>query len=137
MFVSMWMTRELITVDPAASLAHIAATMVEHRTPEGDQFLFVLRLAMLPKKVAKCPYVFFHHQVGEITTVARKDFGFRSYGIHAFFVRITQKKFARLESWARARHWLLSRNFDRRLRETITITEVFMCIVERWDRFQV
>ena len=31
MFVSMWMTRELITVDPAASLAHIAATMVQHR----------------------------------------------------------------------------------------------------------
>ena len=31
MFVSMWMTRELITVDPAASLAHIAATMSRHR----------------------------------------------------------------------------------------------------------
>lgn len=31
MFVSMWMTRELITVDPAASLAHIAATMARHR----------------------------------------------------------------------------------------------------------
>ena len=31
MFVSMWMTRELITVDPAASLAHIAATMAQHR----------------------------------------------------------------------------------------------------------
>lgn len=31
MFVSMWMTRELITVDPAASLASIAATMSRHR----------------------------------------------------------------------------------------------------------
>ncbi len=31
MFVSMWMTRELITVDPAASLAHIASTMARHR----------------------------------------------------------------------------------------------------------
>src|SRR5262245_37994972 len=27
----MWMTRELITVDPAASLAHIAATMARHK----------------------------------------------------------------------------------------------------------
>ena len=31
MFVSMWMTRELITVDPAASLASIAATMSRHQ----------------------------------------------------------------------------------------------------------
>jgi acetoin utilization protein AcuB len=31
MFVSMWMTRELLTIDPAASLAHIAATMARHR----------------------------------------------------------------------------------------------------------
>jgi acetoin utilization protein AcuB len=31
MFVSMWMTRELITIDPAASLASIAATMARHR----------------------------------------------------------------------------------------------------------
>jgi acetoin utilization protein AcuB len=31
MFVSMWMTREVITVDPAASLASIAATMSRHR----------------------------------------------------------------------------------------------------------
>jgi acetoin utilization protein AcuB len=31
MFVSMWMTRELITVDATASLPHIAATMVQHR----------------------------------------------------------------------------------------------------------
>jgi len=31
MFVSMWMTRELITVDPTASLANIAATMARHR----------------------------------------------------------------------------------------------------------
>ena len=31
MFVSMWMTRELITVDPAATLAHIASTMTRHR----------------------------------------------------------------------------------------------------------
>ena len=31
MFVSMWMTREVVTVDPAASLASIAATMARHR----------------------------------------------------------------------------------------------------------
>ena len=31
MFVSMWMTREVVTIDPAASLASIAATMARHR----------------------------------------------------------------------------------------------------------
>ena len=31
MFVGMWMTRELITEDPAASLASIAATRSRHR----------------------------------------------------------------------------------------------------------
>jgi acetoin utilization protein AcuB len=31
MFVSMWMTRELITVDPTATLAHIASTMARHK----------------------------------------------------------------------------------------------------------
>jgi len=48
MFVSMWMTRELITVDPTASLASIAATMARHRirrlpvvspSPEGPRLL--------------------------------------------------------------------------------------------------
>jgi acetoin utilization protein AcuB len=48
MFVSMWMTRELITVDPTASLANIAATMARHRirrlpvaspSPEGPRLL--------------------------------------------------------------------------------------------------
>jgi acetoin utilization protein AcuB len=43
MFVSMWMTREVVTIDPAASLASIAATMARHRirrlpvvSPSGD-----------------------------------------------------------------------------------------------------
>lgn len=48
MFVSMWMTRELITVDPTASLANIAGTMARHRirrlpvaspSPEGPRLL--------------------------------------------------------------------------------------------------
>lgn len=48
MFVSMWMTRELITVDPTASLANIASTMARHRirrlpvvspSPEGPRLL--------------------------------------------------------------------------------------------------
>jgi acetoin utilization protein AcuB len=48
MFVSMWMTRELITVDPTASLANIASTMARHRirrlpvvsaSPEGPHLL--------------------------------------------------------------------------------------------------
>jgi len=48
MFVSMWMTRELITADPTASLANIAATMARHRirrlpvvspSPEGPRLL--------------------------------------------------------------------------------------------------
>jgi acetoin utilization protein AcuB len=48
MFVSMWMTRELITVDPTASLANIAATMSRHRIrrlpvvralPDGPQLI--------------------------------------------------------------------------------------------------
>ena len=47
----MWMTRELITVDPAASLAHIAATMARHRirrlpvvspTPEGPRLVGIV-----------------------------------------------------------------------------------------------
>jgi len=51
MFVGMWMTRELITVDPAATLAHIAATMarlkirrlpVVNATPDGAQLLGIV-----------------------------------------------------------------------------------------------
>lgn len=51
MFVGMWMTRELITVDPAATLAHIAATMARRKirrlpvvnaTPEGAQLLGIV-----------------------------------------------------------------------------------------------
>jgi acetoin utilization protein AcuB len=51
MFVSMWMTRKLITVDPAATLAHIAATMARHKirrlpvvnaSPEGAQLLGIV-----------------------------------------------------------------------------------------------
>jgi acetoin utilization protein AcuB len=51
MFVGMWMTRELITVDPAATLAHIAATMARRKirrlpvvnaTPEGPQLLGIV-----------------------------------------------------------------------------------------------
>jgi acetoin utilization protein AcuB len=51
MFVGMWMTRELITVDPAATLAHIAATMARRKirrlpvvntTPDGAQLLGIV-----------------------------------------------------------------------------------------------
>ena len=51
MFVGMWMTRELITVDPAATLAHIAATMARRKirrlpvvnvTPDGPQLLGIV-----------------------------------------------------------------------------------------------
>ncbi len=51
MFVSMWMTRELITVDPTATLAHIAATMARHKirrlpvvspSPEGPKLLGIV-----------------------------------------------------------------------------------------------
>ena len=51
MFVSMWMTRELITVDPAATLAHIAATMARHKIrrlpvvspgPDGPRLLGIV-----------------------------------------------------------------------------------------------
>jgi len=51
MFVGMWMTRELITVDPTATLAYIAATMARRKirrlpvvnaTPEGAQLLGIV-----------------------------------------------------------------------------------------------
>jgi acetoin utilization protein AcuB len=51
MFVGMWMTRELITVDPAATLAHIAVTMARRKirrlpvvnaTPDGPQLLGII-----------------------------------------------------------------------------------------------
>jgi len=51
MFVGMWMTREVITVDPAATLAHIAATMARRKirrlpvvnaTPDGAQLLGIV-----------------------------------------------------------------------------------------------
>jgi acetoin utilization protein AcuB len=47
----MWMTRELITVDPTATLAHIATTMARHKirrlpvvspTPEGQKLLGIV-----------------------------------------------------------------------------------------------
>lgn len=48
MFVNMWMTRELITIDPTSTLAHIATTMGRHKirrlpvvspSPEGPRLL--------------------------------------------------------------------------------------------------
>ena len=51
MFVGMWMTRDVITVDPAATLAHIAATMARRKirrlpvvnaTPDGAQLLGIV-----------------------------------------------------------------------------------------------
>jgi acetoin utilization protein AcuB len=51
MFVSMWMTREVITIDPAASLASIAATMARSRirrlpvvtpAPEGPRLVGIV-----------------------------------------------------------------------------------------------
>jgi acetoin utilization protein AcuB len=51
MFVGMWMTREVITVDPAATLAHIAATMARRKirrlpvvnaTADGAQLLGIV-----------------------------------------------------------------------------------------------
>ena len=51
MFVNMWMTRELITVDPTATLAHIAATMARHKirrlpvvspSPDGPKLLGIV-----------------------------------------------------------------------------------------------
>jgi len=51
MFVGMWMTRDLITVDPAATLAHIAATMARRKirrlpvvtaTADGAQLLGIV-----------------------------------------------------------------------------------------------
>ncbi len=48
MFVSMWMTREIITVDSTATLAHIATTMARHKirrlpvvtpSPEGPKLV--------------------------------------------------------------------------------------------------
>ena len=58
MFVGMWMTRELITVDPAATLAHIAATMARRkirRLPvvENDQLVGIVSIGDLAVKEGK------------------------------------------------------------------------------------
>ncbi len=51
MFVNMWMTRELLTIDPTATLGHIATTMGRHKirrlpvvspSPEGPRLLGIV-----------------------------------------------------------------------------------------------
>jgi hypothetical protein len=81
-----------------------------------SQLLFVVCLTMLPQKVAKCSYMFFHHQVREIATIACKGVGLRPFGTGALFIRIPKKEFAWLQCWARAGHWILADTFNYRLR---------------------
>ena len=54
------------------------------------------------EKIAKCAYMLFHSQIGDIAAVARKNFRLRYSAIMTFFVRIAEKKFTWFDRWARS-----------------------------------
>jgi hypothetical protein len=75
--------------------------------------------------------VLFHSQIGDIAAVARENFRLWQSGSRTFFVRIAKKKFSCFDRGARAGCRFNTRSLYDGLREPITVTEVFVRVIER------
>ena len=92
---------------------------------------------MLPEKIAKRTYVLFQPKVCQIATVTRKRRRLRHDGGRTVFVRVAKDEFARFNGRARTGRCFDVDSFDRRLRESIAVTKVFVSVFERWYSLQV
>src|SRR5215467_6818109 len=92
---------------------------------------------MFSKEIAKGPHMLFHPEVGDIAAVLRKDRRLWNTGSRTLFIGVAKKELTWFKWRPRARCRLHSGSFDHGLRESVAVTEVFVCIVKRWDRFQI
>jgi hypothetical protein len=89
------------------------------------------------EEIAKCAYVLFHSQIGNVAAIARKSFRLRHSSSSTFFVRIAKKEFPWFDRWARAGCRLHSRALDDWLRQPIPVTKVLVSVIKRGDGFQI
>src|SRR5215467_5401555 len=92
---------------------------------------------MFSKEIAKCPHMLLHHEVCDIAAILGKSLRLWHTSGRTLFIGVAKKEFTWFNRWPRARCRLHSRPFDHGLRESVAVTEVFVCIVKRWDRFQI
>src|SRR5215472_5674542 len=92
---------------------------------------------MFSKEISKCPHMLLHPEVGDIAAILGKNLRSGHTGGRTLFIGVAKKKFTWFKRRPRARCRLHSGSFDHRLRESVAVTEVFVCIVKRWDRFQI
>src|SRR5215467_14637336 len=78
-----------------------------------------------------------HPEVGDIAAVLGKNVGLWHTGGQTLLIGVAKKEFTWFKRRPRARYRLHSRPFDHGLRESVAVTEVFVCIVKRRGSFQI
>ena len=92
---------------------------------------------MFPEKIAKCAHMFFNSQIRDIAAVTRKNRRLRHSRDRTVFIRVPEKEFTWFDRRARAGRRLHSRSFDNRLRESVAVSKMFVCVFKRRKGFQV
>ena len=96
-----------------------------------DQFLLLRGVAVLPEKLAKLPHMLLEPAVGHVAAVPRENFGLRALGYDAVFVGIAKDELPWLQRLAGSWRRFGVVSLDRRLRQPVTVAEMFMRVSER------
>src|ERR1700675_3101854 len=94
----------------------------------GHPFLLFRRIALLAEKIAKCANMLFDPEISNIAAVPGENLRLRQSRRRSIFIRIAQKKLAGFNCRTGAGSWLLAYSFDHRLRESVSISKVFVSV---------